>query len=339
MNEPKTSKRPDRVTIREVAEDAGVSVAAVSKVLRDAYGVSDALRAKVRASMGKLNYRPLASARGLRGRTYTLGLIFPDMRNPFFGDVFAGVNSALERTQYQAMQGIGTSIEALVEAMIDRQMDGIVLIGPNEQPDFLSELALRKPIVAIGHHDDLTPMPFDTVNNDDQLGARLVVRHLIANGHRRIAMLSLLQQPSTVVRERELGYRLEMMEQGLGADINVVRASQVARDVQLSVKRLLESPDRPDAIFCWTDLMAFEAISVVTEMGLSIPDDVAIVGYDNTMYCDFAQNRLTSVDQSGELLGLQAARLLIERVEGRTEAEHFVVTPRIVARASSRKRG
>jgi DNA-binding LacI/PurR family transcriptional regulator len=237
------------------------------------------------------------------------------------------------------MQGISTSIEALAEAMIDRQMDGIILIGPNEQPAYLSELALRKPIVAIGHHDDLTPMPFDTVNNDDQLGARLVVRHLIANGHRKIAMLSLLQQPSTVVRERELGYRLEMMEQGLGADINVVRATQVARDVQLSVKRLLESADRPDAIFCWTDLMAFEAISVVTEMGLSIPDDVAIVGYDNTMYCDFAQNRLTSVDQSGELLGLQAARLLIERIEGRTEAEHFVVTPRIVARASSRKRG
>jgi len=336
MTEIKPPKPGQRVTIREVALDAGVSVAAVSKVLRDAYGVSDALRAKVRASMEKLNYRPLASARGMRGRTYTLGLIFPDMRNPFFGDIFAGVNSALERTQYQAMQGIGVSVAPLTESMIDRQMDGIILIGPNEQRPTLIDIATRIPLVAIGHHDDPGSMPFDTVNNNDLLGARLVVRHLVGNGYRNVAMLSLNNQPSTVIQQREIGYRMEMVEQGCGEAINIVRASQVVRDVQLTVRRLLESADKPDAIFCWTDLMAFEAFSIATEMGLSIPEDIAIVGYDNTMFCDFAQNRLTSVDQSGELLGLQATRLLIERIEGRTESEQFVVTPRIVSRDSSR---
>lgn len=339
MNEAKTTGRDQRVTIREVALDAGVSVAAVSKVLRDAYGVSDALRAKVRQSMGKLNYRPLASARGMRGRTYTLGLIFPDMRNPFFGDIFAGVNSALERTQYQAIQGVGTTVLPLTEAMIDRQMDGIILIGPNEDRSTLLDIARRKPLVAIGHHDDPANTPFDTVNNDDQLGARLVVRHLVGNGFRNIAMLSLNNQPSTVIQQRELGYRMEMVDQGCGEAVNIVRASQVTRDVQITVRRLLEDTDRPDAIFCWTDLMAFETISIATEMGLSVPDDIAIVGYDNTMFCDFAQNRLTSVDQSGEVLGIQAARLLIERIEGRTEGEHFVVTPRVVGRTSSRRRG
>lgn len=338
MSDAKTPSRDQRVTIREVALDAGVSVAAVSKVLRDAYGVSDALRAKVRLSMAKLNYRPLASARGMRGRTYTLGLIFPDMRNPFFGDIFAGINSALERTQYQAMQGISASIEPLTEAMIDRQMDGIILIGPNEERSTLVDIARRKPLVAIGHHDDRGTMPFDTVNNDDLLGARLVVRHLVGNGFRNIAMLSLTNEPSTVIQQREVGYRTEMIDQGCGDRINVVRATQVTRDVQITVRRLLESPDRPEAIFCWTDLMAFETISVAYEMGLSVPDDIAIVGYDNTMFCDFAQNRLTSVDQSGELLGLQAARLLIERIEGRSESEQFVVTPRVVSRASSRRR-
>jgi LacI family transcriptional regulator len=335
MAEIKAPKRPGRVTIRDVAQDAGVSVAAVSKVLRDAYGVSDSLREKVRTSISKLNYRPLASARGLRGRTYTLGLLLPDLRNPFFADIFDGVNSALARTQYQAMQGISVHANELVDAMIDRQMDGLILIGPNEMASRLSEIANRVPLVLIGHHEPVDNL-FDTVNNDDQLGARLVVRHLHANGHRRIAMMS-LTKASTVVTQRELGYRLEMMEQGLGTAINIVRGTQVLRDVQVAVRKLLESPQRPDALFCWTDLIAIEAISVATELGLSIPQDIAIVGYDNTMYCDFAQNRLTSVDQSGELLGLQAARLLIERIEGRTEAEHFVVTPRIVARASSRR--
>lgn len=336
MAEIKTAKRAGRVTIREVALDAGVSVAAVSKVLRDAYGVSDTLRAKVRASMDKLSYRPLTSARGLRGRTYTLGILFPDMRNPFFADIFDGVTSALARTQYQAMQGVSVHANDLVDAMIDRQMDGFILIGPNEETERLTELAQRIPLVAIGHFEPEAKL-LDTVNNDDQLGAKLVVRHLAGGGYRNIAMLSLNQEPSTIIRQRELGYRVEMMDQGLGKAIHITRASQVMRDVQAAVRKILESPERPDALFCWTDLIALEAISVANELGLSIPQDIAIVGYDNTMYCDFTQNRLTSVDQSGELLGLQAVRLLIERIEGRNQAEHFVVTPRIVARASSRR--
>ncbi|WIJ26369.1 LacI family DNA-binding transcriptional regulator [Devosia sp. RR2S18] len=336
MTEMKLPKRPGRVTIRHVAQDAGVSVAAVSKVMRDAYGVSETLRQKVRASMEKLSYRPLASARGLRGRTYTLGILFPDMRNPFFADIFDGVSSALARTQYQAMQGVSVHANDLVEAMIDRQMDGFILIGPNEESARLDELAMRIPLVLVGHFEP-TARLLDTVNNDDQLGAKLVVRHLASSGYRNIAMVSLNREPSTIIRQRELGYRIEMMEQGLGMAIQIIRSSQTLREVQACIRKILECPDRPDALFCWTDLIAIEAISVATELGLSIPEDIAIVGYDNTMYCDFAQNRLTSVDQSGELLGLQAARLLIERIEGRAHAEHFVVTPRIVARASSRR--
>ncbi|MCW5722179.1 MAG: LacI family DNA-binding transcriptional regulator [Devosia sp.] len=336
MQKKTKATRKPRITIREVASDAGVSVAAVSKVLRDAYGVSDALRAKVQASMDKLNYRPLASARGLRGRTYTLGLIFPDLRNPFFADVFSGVNAALERTQYQAMQGISTSANALVEAMIDRQMDGLILIGPNEQAERLDEIAARLPLVLIGHHQE-TERHFDVVNNDDQLGARLAVRHLVNNGYRNVAMLSLGTPVSSVIQQREIGYRMEMVERGLGEYITIVRAPQVLRDVQIVLRNFLESRNRPEALFCWTDLMAFKAISVATEMGLAIPDDLAIVGYDNTVFCDFAQNRLTSIDQSGEVLGLQATRLLIERINGRVEADQFMVTPRVVVRASSQR--
>ncbi|UXN73843.1 substrate-binding domain-containing protein [Devosia sp. A8/3-2] len=108
--------------------------------------------------------------------------------------------------------------------------------------------------------------------------------------------------------------------------------------MQIATRRLLEGPSKPEALFCWTDFIALEVISVATELGLRIPQDLAIVGYDNTMYCDFAQNGLTSVDQSGELLGLQSARPVIERIRGRAEAEHFVVTPRVVARNSSKRR-
>ena len=336
-------RRNGRVTIREVAEDAGVSVAAVSKVLRDAYGVSDALRAKVRASMDKLGYRPLASARGMRGQTYTLGLVLPDLRNPFFADIMTGVNNALERTQYQVMMGISASTAKLetgvVDSMIDRQMDGIILIGSTETRESLNTIAAKKPLVAIGHHDP-SAEAFDTVNNNDQQGALLVVRHLVAAGYRDIAMLSLQGEPSSILSEREMGYRRGMIEAGLGSAINIAHSPQIMRDVQFATRRLLQGPKRPDAIFCWTDFIALEVTSVATELGLRVPQDVGIVGYDNTMYCDFAQNSLTSIDQSGELLGLQATRLVIERINGRTEVEHFVVPPRLVARRStSRKEG
>lgn len=334
-------QRPARVTIRTVAEDAGVSVAAVSKVLREAYGVSDALRERVRASMQRLGYRPHAAARGMRGQTYTIGVLLPDLRNPFFADIMAGVNTALERTQYQALLGAGDSApvqeRALVEAMIDRQMDGLILIGPRLLRAELETLGERVPIVVIARHAPEVAA-FDTVNGNDELGARLAVQHLIEGGYRRIALFSLsLAEPADVVTvAREAGYREAMKQAGLARYISVVAAEQTAREAQLAARHLLEQRNRPEALFCWTDFVALEVLSIARELRLSVPGDLAMVGYDNNMFCDLAQNALTSIDQSGQVLGLQAARLLIERIEGRSSAEHFVVTPRLVARASSR---
>jgi LacI family transcriptional regulator len=329
------------VTIRDVAEDAGVSVAAVSKVLRDAYGVSDALRAKVRASIERLGYRPHAAARGMRGQTYTLGFLVPDLHNPFFADILAGVNTALERTQYQLLMGVCESdptIEmALIEAMMDRRMDGLILIGSRIGEKQLIGVADRIPTSVIAIHPN-AETNYDTVNNDDQLGARLVVQHLVAAGYKHIAYLSQqisVNEGSMVTMQREVGYRAAMKEAGLGRNVQVVYAGQKSREAQTVARNMLEQRVRPDAIFCWTDFIALEILSVARDMGLSVPGDLAVVGYDNTSYCDLAQNALTSIDQSGQVLGLQAARLLIERIGGRQKAELYMVTPRLVARASS----
>jgi DNA-binding LacI/PurR family transcriptional regulator len=335
--------RAGRVTIRTVAEDAGVSVAAVSKVLRDAYGVSEALRSKVQTSMQKLGYRPHAAARGMRGQTYTLGVLFSDLRNPFFADIMTGIHEALVRTQYQPLLGVGqsatTTEHALIDAMVDRQMDGLILVAPRLTTDDLTKIALNIPTVLIGRHLPAVS-EFDTVNNDDELGARLVVRHLHEAGYRNIAYFSLEPPPPAgeVTRTRDIGYRAAMRELGLSRHIRVVVAPETAREIQVAARHLLQSRSRPDALFCWTDFVALEILSVARELGLSVPGDLAVVGYDNTSYCDLAQNALTSIDQSGQVLGLQSARLLIERIKGRGAAEHFVITPRLVARASSQPR-
>jgi DNA-binding LacI/PurR family transcriptional regulator len=334
-------KKSDRVTIKTVAEDAGVSVAAVSKVLREAYGVSADLRAKVQASMHRLHYRPHAAARGMRGQTYTLGVLLPDLHNPFFSDIMAGVNSALERTQYLPLLGVSQSVGAvevaLIDAMVDRQMDGLILIGPRMLTADIIGIAERTPTVVIAQHRP-DVVAFDTVNNNDQLGAAVVVRHLAAAGYRNIAYLTQLlvdTEQAMVTTQREIGYRATMTELGLGRYINVIAAEQTPRETQAAARHVLQSRNPPEAIFCWTDFIALEVLSVAHELGLSVPGDVAVVGYDNTSYCDLAQNALTSIDQSGQVLGLQAARLLIERIKGRETAEHLVITPRLVARQSS----
>lgn len=337
-------QKSERATIKTVAEDAGVSVSAVSKVLRDAYGVSPALRERVRSSMEKLGYRPHAAARGMRGQTYTLGVILPDIHNPFFTDIMSGVNAALERTQYQTLLGIGQwsvgAQQEVIDAMIDRQMDGIILIGPRMQPEDLDALAARIPMTIIANHMP-TAQTYDTVNNDDFLGSTLVVQHLVHAGYRNIAMLSLDLPPVDqlqVTTQREHGYRQAMEDAGLRQYIKVVMAEQTPRAIQAAARQLLRSRGRPEAIFCWTDFVALEVLSVAHELGMKVPGDLGVVGYDNTTYCDLAQNSLTSIDQSGQVLGLQSARLLVERIKGRSEAEHYVVTPRLVARASSQPR-
>ncbi|HEY8575382.1 MAG TPA: LacI family DNA-binding transcriptional regulator [Devosia sp.] len=329
--------KPKRITIHDVAKDAEVSFSAVSKVLRNAYGVSDSLREKVTASIKKLGYTPSFSARGISGgRTFVIGVVFPDMRNPFFADILAGISSALERTTYQMVQGIvqHSTEGALVESMLGMHLDGLIIVGSVSTADKLSVLAAKIPLVAIGHHlADVTA--FDTVNNDDFESGRLSVQHLVEQGYRKIGMLSLDTRNGSVIDQREAGYIAAMKAAGLTRYVDVVRVPQNLRQIQVAAGHMLEGNGKKEAVFCWTDYVALEVLSVAARARASVPDELGVVGHDNTLYCDLDQNALTSLDQSGEQLGQQATRLLVERIEGRQRAEHFLVHPRLVARGST----
>ncbi len=341
-----TSRKPrSKVTVHDVAKDAGVSFSAVSKALRAAPHVSAQMRARVQASAEKLGYRPHAAARGMRGQTYTLGVLISDLHNPFFAAIYAGFEDVLAGTPYHSFLGIGraepATENAIIDAMVDRQMDGMILVAPVMAPADVRVAAGEIPTVVLGVHLPEAEA-FDTVNNDDELGARLVVRHLYEQGRRRIAFLSLgdLPHPDGVtVTHRERGYRETMKELGLEDAIKVATASMETNAIRDAATRLLKGPDRPDAIFCWTDYVAFQVIGLATELGLSVPDDLAVVGYDNTPYCALPQNSLTSVDQSGRVLGQQAAKMLLSRIGGRTAAQQYVVMPTLVARRSSAASG
>ncbi|PIO98681.1 LacI family DNA-binding transcriptional regulator [Pleomorphomonas carboxyditropha] len=331
-----------RATIKDVAEAAGVSRAAVSKVLRNAYGLSDDMRARVEAAMTALNYRPQTAARGLRGRTYTLGVVLPDMRNPFFPDIIDGVISTLRSSSYEPLIGFRPTAEATekhaIDTMLDHKIDGFLMVAPRLEESYLTTVATSVPTVMIGRHD--RDCGYDTVNNDDRAGARLAVEHLISLGHRDIAYFGLepgSAAPNNSTTLRLVGYREAMTAHGLADCISVFEGTHFRGEHydEEVARRILARERRPTAVFCWTDLVAFTLMAEALRLGLRIPEDLSVIGYDNSRLAALPQLSLTSVDQSGHRLGSEAMKLLIERIEGRREERHFVLPPRLDVKGST----
>ncbi|WP_328349485.1 LacI family transcriptional regulator [Streptomyces sp. NBC_00445] len=340
--EPPTARR--RVTIVDVARHAQVSTTAVSKVLRNAYGASPEMRAKVRRAIDELGYRPFAAARGLRGQTYTIGVMLPDIRNPFFPEILDGITGWLADTDYQVFLGPGgcndEKAEARVtEAMIDRGMDGLILIAPISPRAHLERVASAVPTVVVGRHGH-SPV-YDAVTDDDVAGAFLVVRHLAGLGHRRIAHIEHHETDPTRIAEmpnaqRADGYRQAMRSLGLADEIDIVSTSYTQQGGYEGAKELLARPLRPTAVFAGADIVAMGVLEAFTEAGLSVPGDISVAGYDNTTFASFGPISLTSVDQAGTEIGANAARLLLERIADRQKAPTQVkLSPTLVPRRTS----
>ena len=334
----------EKVTIRTVAEDAGVSTAAVSKVLRNAYGVSDTLRSKVMESIDKLGYRPSTAARGMRGKTYSIGLLLVEMENPFLPKVVHGAKEIFGAANYQVMIGVGEAREvieqSLIDSMLDMRMDGVLLVAPRLSGSVLSSYAAQTPLVVVGHHEPAADS-FDTINSDDSAGARQAVRALVANGHRDIHMTSLPKRmPKTQTKEfevfamREAGYLAAMQEAGLSDRARIWRLREHEGRAGESPAAFLDDPERPDAVFCWSDIHALEILNLAWTRGIRIPEDLAVIGYDDTPAARMPIIGLSSVNQQGVALGRQAARAMLTRIEGRTTPEHLLLEPMLKTRRS-----
>ncbi|MFF7547056.1 LacI family DNA-binding transcriptional regulator [Streptomyces canus] len=339
--EPPAPQR--RVTIVDVARHAQVSTTAVSKVLRNAYGASPEMRAKVRRAIDELGYRPHAGARGLRGQTYTIGVMLPDIRNPFFPEILDGITGRLADTDYQVFLGPGCNGEKeearVTEAMIDRGMDGLILIAPISPRAHLERIASAIPTVVVGRHGH-SPV-YDAVTDDDVAGAFLIVRHLADLGHRRIAHIEHHETDPTRIAEmpnaqRADGYRQAMRSLGLADEIDIVSTSYTQQGGYEGAKELLTRPDRPTAVFAGADIVAMGVLEALTEAGLSVPDDISVAGYDNTTFAAFGPISLTSVDQAGHEIGSNAARLLLDRIADRQKKPVQVkLSPTLVPRRTT----
>ncbi|HEX6355697.1 LacI family DNA-binding transcriptional regulator [Actinophytocola sp.] len=330
-----------RVTIVDVARHAKVSTTAVSKVLRNAYGTSPSMRAKVQQAIEELGYRPYAAARGLRGKTYTIGVLLPDIRNPFFPDILDGIKDTLRDTDYQVLLGPSCDSEkdeaTITNAMIDRGMDGLILIAPLLPRPLLERLAKTVPAVVVGRHGHSDH--YDTVTDDDITGAALIVNHLADLGHRHIAHIEHRETDPTRLSEmpnavRAEGYRQAMRTRGL--EIDLVSTTYTQEGGYLGAQQLLARPHRPTAVFAGADIVAMGVLTALTEAGLSVPGDMSVAGYDNTTFAALGPISLTSVDQAGHEIGGNAARLLLARIADRKRPSTQVkLSPTLVVRRTT----
>jgi len=323
-----------QVTMDDVAEHAGVSRALVSLVIRNSPRVSDHSRKKVLASASELGYRPNAWARNLAsGQTNTIGLMLNDLHNPYFTALAEGVAKAAAAEDLEILITSGWLREsgeiAAIETLLNLRTDGIVLGGARISEDVFHEVAEQTPTTAISNFG--RPENMDTVCNDETFGGELVIEHLTSLGHERIAHIDGGTAPASP--ERRYGYTKAMTDRGLAPIVfQGDFVEQAGRDAAVEITKL-KSP--PTAIVAANDLCAIGAIKYLTEAGVSVPDDISIVGYDDTVLAGHGAFSLTTVYQPREQTGQRATELVIERIAGRVEAKHELIRPRLVVRSST----
>jgi DNA-binding LacI/PurR family transcriptional regulator len=324
-------------TIIDVAKRAGVSKSLVSLVMRNSPNVSEARRTAVLKAAEDLGYRPNALARGLvQGRTYTIGVLLSDLHNPFFAEIVDGIEETISLSQHRALLGTGNRDphrEArTVEAMLERQMDGVILVSPAVSKGEISTVAQNTPLVLVGRR--VRDQTLDCVVNDDFAGAVLAVEHLAELGHRRIAHIS--GGSGAGARARLRGYRHAMQRLDLERHAQVATGTYTDQGGYHGALRLLDTEPPPTAIFASNDFAALGALTAISEAGLSVPEDVSLIGYDNTYLAALSSISLSSVNQPRREMGTIATRLLLERIEARrAESRLEVLMPTLIARSTS----
>ncbi|MBL1103124.1 LacI family DNA-binding transcriptional regulator [Streptomyces sp. 5-8] len=302
-------------TIRDVAERAGVSKSLVSLVLRGSGPVRPEKREAVLRAVRELGYRPNAAARSLsEQRSRTVGVVLDDLRNPWFVELLDGLNSLLHAAGLHMLLADARLNRrmghALAEPFTDLGVDGLVVVGTVPDAGALGTLARRIPVVVAGARE-AQPPGVDVVAGDDERGARLVTEHLLGLGHRRIAHLA---GHGAVGALRRRGFETAMRAHG--AEPLVEPGDLTEESGYRGTVRLLSRAERPTALFAVNDMAAVGALSAAVELGLGVPRDLSVAGYDNTGISRLRHVWLTTVDTAPYEAGRRAAGCLLDRLAG-----------------------
>jgi LacI family transcriptional regulator len=334
---------PIGITVQDVAMRAGVSTMTVSRVINRASRVAPATRERVEQAIRDLGFVPNALARGLsKGQTHTVALLLTDISNPFFTQIARGVEDVAQRNGYTVI--FANSDESpqkeaqYVQTLLSRQMDGLLIAPAGNGSRPLLELLVqrKKPFVLLDRNID--GIITDSVVGDNIGGARMLTEHLIKLGHRRIALVHGSLSISTA-RERQQGYAEALRLHGIAYQADLIVEGNFKRiGGAEAARQLLQLPPerRPTAIFADNNFHAIGIIEVLREAKLAIPEDIAIVCFDDIELASALQPFLTVVAQPARTFGTIGMQFLLDRLNG-TEAvaaRKVVLQPELIIRES-----
>jgi LacI family transcriptional regulator len=329
------------VTMKHIAKKAKVSVVTVSRALNNRPDINPDTKKRILKIAHDLHYTADQLARGLVTRkTRTIGVLVPDNVDAFYAAVVQGIGDECRERGYgiflwNTLDSADKELEYLQQAR-EKRTDGILLYPVQSDKRYLNALKQSpSPIVFLNRHTD-DPL-FDHVMNDNVHGAYLAVHHLIHKGHRNIVYVCAKQNSSTG-EERIAGCRKAIAEAGISSDsLELLFCEESIESSYRLVKELMGRENRPSAIFMWDDRLAVSAMKAIHEMGLRIPDDVAIVGYDDIEIAAYMYPPLTTVHQPSHLIGETAARILLNKLEAETSSptQKIVLKPELVIRQTT----
>ena len=324
-------------TILDVAARAGVSKSSVSRVLQGSPLVSEEARAAVLAAIEELGYRPNAAARTLaRRQSHSIGVLVSDLHNPFFPMVLDGIDAVAEQHGYTPLvvsgRRRGQAEEQALGRLLELQVDGVIAVTERLPRAIAVEAARSVPLVMLTQEPRIPRV--DTVVSDNRAGAKLVVDHLVALGHRSIAMIA--DDREHAGAERIEGYAAAMTGHRLAREVRLVSAPLTERGGYEATRELLVDAASVTAIVAGNDLCAFGVLDALAEVGVRVPRDMSVAGYDNTPVAAFRAIGLTTVEQFATDIGTEAMRSVLARVSRRDRpARHVRVPARLIERATT----
>lgn len=329
-----------KVTSQHVAERAGVSQSAVSRVFTPGASVSEKMARKVRAAAAELGYRPNLLARSLiTGRSRIIGLVLAYLGNPFYPDALERLSAALQERGYHVLVFLSgdtdTDVDKVIEELMEYQVDGIITASINLSGELTSRLDAAG-IPAVLFNRGIRGSGLSAVTSDNLRGGAEVARFLLAGGHRRIAHISGWQESSTGVDRLE-GFRRAL--HAAGHELHALQDGMYRRDIAAdSAQAMMEAATPPDAIFVGNDHMALAVLDRLRhEMGVSVPGDVSIVGYDDVPMAAWPSFQLTTLRQPvNRMIGATVETLLAEIEQGAPAGTLTEIEGPLVVRRSAR---
>jgi DNA-binding LacI/PurR family transcriptional regulator len=336
-----------QLTLKDIAKELNTSVATVSRALKNHPAISEQMREKVMQLAKELDYHPNSIALSLlKNRSYTIGVIVPEIAHNFYSIVMEGIEDAASNAGYNVLFSMSKESQereiTILNTLLHSRIDGLLIAPSKETTEYkhLETLFNREmPLIFFDRH--CAEIPASKVLVDDYKGAFKAVEHLASVGCKRIAHIAGPQNLSNS-QQRLSGYTDALISLNLEVRDELVMTSDLTREsVQACTKKLLELDERPDALLAYNSFIAFESMLVIKEKGLKIPDDIAFVGFANEPVISYLEPPLTTVVQPAYQIGQEAVNLFFKQVNSNAEKftpETIILETELLVKASSKRK-